>query len=379
MRLHRRRDDRAPNSTGARRRLPRQPADPVRGRAGRDPPGRLGRYRTRRRPNRSTNGTPNSTRWVTPRPHSSGRSAGSAANRPPPSPNVLVHGDFRMGNLIIDTEAAPGPARRGARLGAHPQPARSYEDLALVLHQGVALRGATTLGAGGLGSVEDFLRAYEARLRRGARPGRDALVAGPVHAALGRHLPLPGRATPVRPDALRRTGRDRPPRLRDRVRPARPCWRRRHDRPARPTDGGRTGRRRRGVPRDRRPRRHDRCGQLPRPRRRQRAAHRRARTARRHRGRTRRRTARPGLLRRARALGGDQHAASSTTAAPNCLPLLRTLVRHRLAVAHPGYEQRIPVLSRAGPAPTRRARRAWFPRARRGPRSAAPPPRRGRS
>ena len=30
-----------------------------------------------------------------------------AANRPPASPNVLVHGDFRMGNLIIDTDAAP--------------------------------------------------------------------------------------------------------------------------------------------------------------------------------------------------------------------------------------------------------------------------------
>ena len=193
------------------------------------------------------------------------------------------HGDVRVGVPLAGREPTAAVAERvGARrlpdgqpdhrhrraarpgsprcsTGSSPTPARSTR----TWRGSASGRGASgrraSLGAGGLGSIEDFLRAYEDASGTVARPRRDALVAGAVDAALGRHLPLPGRAAPVRSDALGRTGRDRPPRLRDRVRPARPCWRRRRDRPARPTHRRRTGRRRRRVPRDRRPRRHDRA------------------------------------------------------------------------------------------------------------------------
>ncbi|MDT5359492.1 MAG: hypothetical protein QOC69_1254 [Mycobacterium sp.] len=83
-----------------------------------------------------------------------------AANRPPPSPNVLVHGDFRMGNLIIDTDASP--ARLAAVLDWELTHAGEvYEDLAWFCIRAWRFGAPRALGAGGLGSIEDFLRAYE--------------------------------------------------------------------------------------------------------------------------------------------------------------------------------------------------------------------------
>jgi aminoglycoside phosphotransferase (APT) family kinase protein len=83
-----------------------------------------------------------------------------AANRPPPAPNVLVHGDFRMGNLIIDTDASP--ARLAAVLDWELTHAGEvYEDLAWFCIRAWRFGAPRALGAGGLGSIEDFLRAYE--------------------------------------------------------------------------------------------------------------------------------------------------------------------------------------------------------------------------
>jgi aminoglycoside phosphotransferase (APT) family kinase protein len=83
-----------------------------------------------------------------------------AANRPPVSPNVLLHGDFRMGNLIIDTEA--DPARLAAVLDWELTHAGEvYEDLAWFCIRAWRFGAPRELGAGGLGSIEDFLRAYE--------------------------------------------------------------------------------------------------------------------------------------------------------------------------------------------------------------------------
>jgi aminoglycoside phosphotransferase (APT) family kinase protein len=83
-----------------------------------------------------------------------------AANRPPASPNVLVHGDFRMGNLIIDTDAAP--ARLAAVLDWElTHMGEVYEDLAWFCIRAWRFGAPRALGAGGLGSIEDFLRAYE--------------------------------------------------------------------------------------------------------------------------------------------------------------------------------------------------------------------------
>ena len=83
-----------------------------------------------------------------------------AAHRPDPSPKVLVHGDFRMGNLIVD--AADQEARLAAVLDWElTHRGEVYEDLAWFCIRAWRFGAPPTLGAGGLGSVEDFLRAYE--------------------------------------------------------------------------------------------------------------------------------------------------------------------------------------------------------------------------
>ena len=95
-----------------------------------------------------------------------------AANRPPPTPNVLVHGDFRMGNLIIDTEAHP--ARLAAVLDWElTHSGEVYEDLSWFCIRAWRFGAPRSLGAGGLGPVEDFLRAYESA--SGAVLGRAAM------------------------------------------------------------------------------------------------------------------------------------------------------------------------------------------------------------
>jgi aminoglycoside phosphotransferase (APT) family kinase protein len=83
-----------------------------------------------------------------------------SAHRPPASPNVLVHGDFRMGNLIIDTDGQP--ARLAAVLDWElTHTGEVYEDLAWFCIRAWRFGAPRSFGAGGLGSVEDFLRAYE--------------------------------------------------------------------------------------------------------------------------------------------------------------------------------------------------------------------------
>ena len=83
-----------------------------------------------------------------------------AANRPPASSNVLVHGDFRMGNLIIDTSTRP--ARLAAVLDWElTHTGEVYEDLAWFCIRAWRFGAPESLGAGGLGSIAEFLRAYE--------------------------------------------------------------------------------------------------------------------------------------------------------------------------------------------------------------------------
>jgi len=83
-----------------------------------------------------------------------------AGNRPGESPKVLVHGDFRMGNLIIDTAARP--ARLAAVLDWElTHTGEVYEDLSWFCIRAWRFGAPRALDAGGLGSVEDFLRAYE--------------------------------------------------------------------------------------------------------------------------------------------------------------------------------------------------------------------------
>jgi aminoglycoside phosphotransferase (APT) family kinase protein len=79
-----------------------------------------------------------------------------AANRPPPSPHVMVHGDFRMGNLIVrDGELAAVLDWELVHVG------EIYEDLAWFCIRAWRFGAPENRGAGGLGSIEGFLTAYE--------------------------------------------------------------------------------------------------------------------------------------------------------------------------------------------------------------------------
>jgi len=78
-------------------------------------------------------------------------------HRPPPSPQVLVHGDFRMGNVIVDESGLAAVLDWEL---VHT--GEVYEDLAWFCIRAWRFGAAEHLGAGGLGSVESFLSAYEA-------------------------------------------------------------------------------------------------------------------------------------------------------------------------------------------------------------------------
>ncbi|MCK0174739.1 phosphotransferase family protein [Mycolicibacterium sp. F2034L] len=84
-----------------------------------------------------------------------------AAHRPDPSPHVLVHGDFRMGNLIVDDRGLAAVLDwELVHVGEF------YEDLAWFCIRAWRFGAPEAMGAGGLGSVEDFLTAYEAAAGR---------------------------------------------------------------------------------------------------------------------------------------------------------------------------------------------------------------------
>jgi aminoglycoside phosphotransferase (APT) family kinase protein len=76
--------------------------------------------------------------------------------RPPPSPPRLVHGDFRMGNLIIEK------GRLAAVLDWElVHIGEVYEDLAWFCVRAWRFGAPAARGAGGLGGIESFLSAYE--------------------------------------------------------------------------------------------------------------------------------------------------------------------------------------------------------------------------
>jgi aminoglycoside phosphotransferase (APT) family kinase protein len=78
------------------------------------------------------------------------------AHRPPPSPPRMVHGDFRMGNLIVDEAGLAAVLDwELVHIG------EVYEDLAWFCIRAWRFGAPERLGAGGLGSIETFLAAYE--------------------------------------------------------------------------------------------------------------------------------------------------------------------------------------------------------------------------
>ncbi len=79
-----------------------------------------------------------------------------ADNRPAPSPPHLVHGDFRMGNLIVD-----GSGLAAVLDWELVHVGEFYEDLSWFCIRAWRFGAPLDLAAGGLGSIEDFLHAYE--------------------------------------------------------------------------------------------------------------------------------------------------------------------------------------------------------------------------
>ncbi|ORV02021.1 acyl-CoA dehydrogenase [Mycolicibacterium canariasense] len=77
-------------------------------------------------------------------------------HRPAPAPPVLVHGDFRMGNLIVDAgRLAAVLDWELSHMGA------AAEDLAWFCIRAWRFGAPKELGAGGLGSIDDFVTAYQ--------------------------------------------------------------------------------------------------------------------------------------------------------------------------------------------------------------------------
>ncbi|BBZ09962.1 phosphotransferase family protein [Mycobacterium branderi] len=78
------------------------------------------------------------------------------AHRPAPSPTRLVHGDYRMGNLIVDgSDLAAVLDWELVHFG------EVYEDLAWFCIRAWRFGAPASRAAGGLGSIDSFLRAYE--------------------------------------------------------------------------------------------------------------------------------------------------------------------------------------------------------------------------
>lgn len=77
-------------------------------------------------------------------------------HRPPPSPLRLVHGDFRMGNVIVDgSDLAAVLDWELVHIG------EVYEDLAWFCIRAWRFGAPPSMAAGGLGSIDDFVAAYE--------------------------------------------------------------------------------------------------------------------------------------------------------------------------------------------------------------------------
>ena len=91
-----------------------------------------------------------------------------AANRPAPGPRTLTHGDFRMGNLIVDGSTLAAVLDwEAVHIGD------MHEDLAWFCVRAWRFGAPATMAAGGLGRIEDFIDAYEQA--GGATVNRDAL------------------------------------------------------------------------------------------------------------------------------------------------------------------------------------------------------------
>lgn len=86
-------------------------------------------------------------------------------HRPATTPDRLVHGDFRMGNLIVDglrsSSAPAGPVLAAVLDWELVHLGDLHEDLAWFCIRAWRFGAPLAMAAGGLGSIEDFVAAYE--------------------------------------------------------------------------------------------------------------------------------------------------------------------------------------------------------------------------
>ena len=134
-------------------------------------------------------------------------------NQRPPTRTTLVHGDFRLGNLLVSPSGITGVL--DWELTHRGDPA---QDLGWLCTR--AWRFGSAGRVGGIGDLGDLLRGYTDEKRHHRRRRVCRLVAALRFAALGHHLPPAGRARRVRPRRAGAPGR-RATGSRVRVRPAR--------------------------------------------------------------------------------------------------------------------------------------------------------------
>ena len=84
-----------------------------------------------------------------------------AANRPDPGPRTLTHGDFRMGNLIVDCSTPAEPNLAAVLDWEAVHIGDVHEDLAWFCVRAWRFGAPASMAAGGLGTVEEFVAAYE--------------------------------------------------------------------------------------------------------------------------------------------------------------------------------------------------------------------------
>ena len=84
-----------------------------------------------------------------------------AANRPDPGPRTLTHGDFRMGNLIVDCPTPAEPNLAAVLDWEAVHIGDMHEDLAWFCVRAWRFGAPASMAAGGLGTVEEFVAAYE--------------------------------------------------------------------------------------------------------------------------------------------------------------------------------------------------------------------------
>ncbi len=125
---------------------------------------------------------------------------------------VTVHGDFRLGNLLVGPDGLRGVL--DWELAHVGDPA---EDIGWLCAPAWRFGGPGEVG--GFGALDDLLVAYRGGRRRVDGPRPRPLVAGLRHGEMGHHLRPPGLGAPERRHPLGGAGGHRPARLRERMGP----------------------------------------------------------------------------------------------------------------------------------------------------------------